>query len=528
MASVLRMQMHSWPCDSTRERYNSDKFFPKRRLRLKSGGFTSIRPMLIFISVIAGIFALTLCRLKPGAFITPRHRLLERKIPTRKAEFQAGQKLYAQNCAACHGPTPGNRQHCRARHRPDAGSKPGEIFWYITRGDEANGMPSWASLSERQRWQIVTYMRVLVRLRPRRASAAASTPVATGARKSRTHRRPIRPSPTFASRNPGTSAQITVAGSSRSICHRIRPAMARASFLVPPIVWPQAPAGFKVELYATGLENPRLIRTAPNGDFFVAESDKGRDQVFRGITPDGKPQNVSIFATGLDNPFGIAFYPLGPNPKWVYIGNTNSVVRFPYENGDLKARGPSSIWPTSPASFRTTSPATFSSRLDGKTMFVSVGSGSNVDDPDTHPDERHRAKHLRLQSRRLRHARLRHRNSQPGRAGRQPADRRAVVSRSMSATRSATIWFPTTSPMSQPGGFYGWPWWYIGPHQDPRHQGKHPELKDKVIVPDVLLQPHNASLEMTFYEGKQFPRGISRRHLRRRARLLEPGDSHRL
>jgi glucose/arabinose dehydrogenase len=57
----------------------------------------------------------------------------------------------------------------------------------------------------------------------------------------------------------------------------------------------------------------------------------------------------------------------------------------------------------------------------------------------------------------------------------------------------------------QPGGFYGWPWWYIGAHQDPRHAGKRPELKDKAIVPDVLLQAHNASLQLTFYGGKQFP-----------------------
>ena len=55
------------------------------------------------------------------------------------------------------------------------------------------------------------------------------------------------------------------------------------------------------------------------------------------------------------------------------------------------------------------------------------------------------------------------------------------------------------------GGFYGWPWYYIGGNQDPRHAGKHPELKDKVIVPDVLIQPHNASLQLMFYEGKQFP-----------------------
>jgi glucose/arabinose dehydrogenase len=55
------------------------------------------------------------------------------------------------------------------------------------------------------------------------------------------------------------------------------------------------------------------------------------------------------------------------------------------------------------------------------------------------------------------------------------------------------------------GGFYGWPWYYIGPNQDPRHTGKRPELKDKVIVPDVLIQAHSASLDMTFYTGAQFP-----------------------
>ena len=57
----------------------------------------------------------------------------------------------------------------------------------------------------------------------------------------------------------------------------------------------------------------------------------------------------------------------------------------------------------------------------------------------------------------------------------------------------------------QDGGFYGWPWYYIGDNQDPRHEGKHPELKGKIIVPDVLLQSHSASLDMTFYTGKQFP-----------------------
>ena len=108
----------------------------------------------------------------------------------------------------------------------------------------------------------------------------------------------------------------------------------------PDDVWPQAPAGFKVELYATGLDQPRQIRTAPNGDFFVAESRKGEITIFRGRDKDGKPEQISTFATGMKQVFGIAFYPPGANPQWVYVGNTNAVVRLPYKNGDLRAGGP--------------------------------------------------------------------------------------------------------------------------------------------------------------------------------------------
>ncbi len=77
-------------------------------------------------------------------------------------------------------------------------------------------------------------------------------------------------------------------------------------------MWPMAPAGFKVELYThEGLTEPRQIRMAPNGDFFVADSMPGEIKVFRGRSADGKPEQVSTFATGLKRPFGIAFYPVG-------------------------------------------------------------------------------------------------------------------------------------------------------------------------------------------------------------------------
>jgi glucose/arabinose dehydrogenase len=276
----------------------------------------------------------------------------------------------------------------------------------------------------------------------------------------------------------------------------------------PKDAWPKAPAGFKVELYATGLENPREIRTAPNGDLFLAESDPGIIKVFRGITNDGKAERTETFATGLNKPFGIAFYPIGPNPQWIYIGNTDSVVRFPYSNGDLKVRGAKEKIADLPGGGRLrggghwTRDIAFSK--DGKKMYVSVGSHSNVDDTDNNSVEFERADVLEFNS--------------------DGSGRRVFASGIRNCVgiavnpKTGEPWCsvnerdnigddlpPEYITHIQDGGFYGWPWYYIGGHQDPRHKGKHPELKDKVIVPDVLVQPHNASLEMVFYEGKQFP-----------------------
>ena len=152
-----------------------------------------------------------------------------------------------------------------------------------------------------------------------------------------------------------------------------------------------APEGFQVELYDSGLDNPRLIRRAPNGDLFLAETHKGEIKVYRGVTKEGKPAQSSIYATGLQQPFGIAFYPQGENPQWLYIGNTNSVVRFAYKNGELKASGAPQVLIPELASKGGHSTRDVAFSLDGKRMFVSVGSRSNVDDADTHPAEFHRA-----------------------------------------------------------------------------------------------------------------------------------------
>jgi glucose/arabinose dehydrogenase len=272
--------------------------------------------------------------------------------------------------------------------------------------------------------------------------------------------------------------------------------------------WPIAPKGFKVGMYATGLDNPRELRTAPNGDIFLAESQSGEIKVFRGLTPDGKPQQISVFAADLHQPFGIAFYPLGNDPQWVYIGDTDALVRFPYRNGDLKARGPMEKLADLPGGGRLRGGGHWTRDLvfsqDGSKLFVSVGSHSNIDDPDTHPEEFHRADVLEYT----------------------PEGRfveiwgwgiRNCVGEAINPI-TGELWCSTNERDGlgnnlvpdyithvPEGGFFGWPWWYMGGHQDPRHPGKHPELKAKVLTPDVILQPHFASLEMTFYQGSQFP-----------------------
>jgi glucose/arabinose dehydrogenase len=276
--------------------------------------------------------------------------------------------------------------------------------------------------------------------------------------------------------------------------------------------WPIAPKGFKVEQYSTGLDNPRLLRFAPNGDLFLAESGPGTIKVFRGVGADGKPQQTSVFASGLHQPFGIAFYPAGPNPKWVYIGETDAIVRFPYENGDLKARGAEDELAELPGSGRLRGGGHWTRDLifskDGTKLFASVGSHSNVDDSDTHPEEFHRAdvleftpegKFVKVYAWGLRNCVGEAINSITGELWCSTNERDGLGNNLV----------PDYVTHVQEGGFYGWPWFYMGGlsggKPDPRHTGKHPELQSKVITPDILVNPHFASLEMLFYQGSQFP-----------------------
>jgi glucose/arabinose dehydrogenase len=416
------------------------------------------------------------------------------------AAAAAGKELYARNCLSCHGKEGKGTGNVPALAGKLDSVPPGEVFWFITKGDKDNGMPSWAQLPAKQRWQLVSYVKSMET--SSNSSTASAAPADTGTAKL-SGAPPTPPFTDFRYEKPGAARKITANDLPEP--YATKSAQNGPKLVArPDNVWPIAPAGFKVEMYASGLDNPRTLRTAPNGDIFLTESDPGRIRVYRGLTSDGKAEQSSVFASGLKQPYGLAFYPPGPDPQWLYVGNTNEVVRFAYHNGDLKATGaPEHIADLPSGKGHWTRAVTFSQ--DGKKLFVAVGSGSNIDDPDTTPGEKNRADILWCDPANCTLSVYAYgiRNAGGGiEINPQTGELWCSVNERDGLGDNLV---PDYITHVQEGGFYGWPWWYMGGHQDPRHKGKHPELKDKAIVPDVLLQPHNASLEFAFYQGQQFP-----------------------
>jgi len=278
--------------------------------------------------------------------------------------------------------------------------------------------------------------------------------------------------------------------------------------------------GFTVKLFASGLAKPRLMRVAPNGDIFVSEGAAGQIRVLRPSADGSRAERNEVFASGLRQPFGIAFYPAN-DPQWVYVANTDSVVRFPYRAGDLKARGPAETVVTGiPVGHHWTRDVAFSN--DGRTMYVSVGSGSNVAEDME-----------KLSGDALRKATA---GKPLGATWGSESERADVLAFDpdgknrriyatgirncvgMAVDAGDTLWCSTNErdllgddlvpdyiTRVKEGAFYGWPWYYIGANEDPRHAGERPDLRDKITVPDILLQPHSASLQMMVYTGDQFP-----------------------
>jgi glucose/arabinose dehydrogenase len=281
---------------------------------------------------------------------------------------------------------------------------------------------------------------------------------------------------------------------------------------------PAVPTGFKVSIFADDTGRARYALRAPNGDILLA--DTGRDRITVLRANGDRAGAASVFATGLSRPYGMALWPSGANPRYLVVANVNSVVRFPYAVGDLKARGAPEVLVkeiSETTGGHTTRTLAFSK--DDRTMLLSVGSATNVAEGIGAKPPQPLAQWEKVHG--------------VGGAWGEETDRAAVLAfdpdgknRRTYATglRNCVGMFvhPATGDLFcsvnerdelgdnlppdyvtrvKQGGFYGWPWYYLGAHEDPRLKGVRPDLKDKAIVPDTLIQAHSAPLGMAVYQA---------------------------
>lgn len=265
---------------------------------------------------------------------------------------------------------------------------------------------------------------------------------------------------------------------------------------------PKVLPGFAVSAFAVGLKEPRQMKIAPNGDIFLSESGASRVHVIRAAPGAAKAASDDIFAEVAERPYGIAFYPPGPNPEWVYIASMNQMVRFPYRVGDTKARGPAEmIVPDLPGPVHWTRDVL--ATPDGKHLLLAIGSSTNIQDNGP-AAEQFRANILEFNpdgsGRRVYASGIRN----PVTLAFNPVNGElwaSVNERDMLGDDLP----PDYVTHIEKGKNYGWPYFYIGDHPDPRLKGEPPVPGNQVVVPDVLLQPHSAPLGMAFYTGQQFP-----------------------
>ena len=256
---------------------------------------------------------------------------------------------------------------------------------------------------------------------------------------------------------------------------------------------PTVPAGFKINVFATGFKRPRWLIVAPNGDIFLADMGAGEIVILRDPQNTGGAQARVNFVTGLTRPFGIAFH-----DDYVYVGTMRELVRFKYDPATSKRLGESERLMYLPGGGHDTRSVVFSK--DGQHVFVGVGSESNVSpgeepiraavticDPD--------GKNARQFATGLRN---------PVGLALEPVTGKvwtAVNERDELGDDLPPDYFTSIKD----GGFYGWPYSYVGDNVDARAKPQRPDLVAKAIVPDVLLGAHVAPLQFAFYTGTQFP-----------------------
>ena len=277
------------------------------------------------------------------------------------------------------------------------------------------------------------------------------------------------------------------------------------------------PRGFTVNVFADKLQFPRFMALAANGDVVLSEPFRGagRITILRDADHDGVAETRETFASGLNRPFGLAFW-----KQFLYVGNNDSVVRFVYQPGQTVATGPPERIVDLPPSDAALDQDT-AERLhidlnqtrgynhwtrnvifnpSGTKLYVTVGSSTNAT-----PEED------------ARRAAVNEYN--PDGSGHRvfAAGLRNPVGLAYYPDTS-TLWtavnerdhlgddlVPDYITSLRPGAFYGWPYSYIGGHVDPTVKTPRPDLVTKAVVPDVLLASHAAALGLIFYTGSQFP-----------------------
>ncbi len=259
----------------------------------------------------------------------------------------------------------------------------------------------------------------------------------------------------------------------------------------------RTPPGFRVEPWADGFDEPRTLALAPNGDVFVAEHRADRITVLWDTDGDGRVEGRRVFATGLHQPYGMAFHPDG----WLYVANTDGVVRYRYTPGQRAAAGaPERVVELPAGGYNAHWTRSLVFAPDGRTMFVGVGSGTNV---SVEADPRRGA---------IGRYDLDGRNGRIFAGGlRNPA---GLAVHPTTGALFAVVnerdelgddLVPDYLTEVREGAFYGWPYAYFGAHEDPRRRGERPDLVARTVVPDLALGAHVAALGIVFYTGARFP-----------------------
>jgi glucose/arabinose dehydrogenase len=265
----------------------------------------------------------------------------------------------------------------------------------------------------------------------------------------------------------------------------------------------RVPPGFTVNVFAEGLDAPRWLALTPGGDVLVTETGQNRIRLLRDSNGDGVADVREIFASrdnGLNRPFGMAFV-----DNSFFLGNTDAVVRFPYSQGqnkitgkgekiaDLPAQGYNNHWTRNVV----VSP-------DGKKLYVSVGSGTNVDEE---PLPRASIQVMNLDGSQQQTFASGLRN--PVGLDFHPITKELYTTVNERDGIGDDL-VPDYLTRVQQGKFYGWPYAYLTPNNiDPRQKkddkSKRPDLVARTQTPDVLFQAHSAALGLQFYDGKTFP-----------------------